>query len=201
VPDLDAYRVRRLGASRESAAAPVPVGAALTSATPDLPAFIVYETSYQRYPLIQSSGAITRAPTGTRYLSFTPVTIAHDGTETRHPSAGPDTADVSIWIPLHAALHAAPGITFHRTADGAIITSDEVPISLWHKAVARRPDIGLLFEDGEVKKEIPAGLRGRGAKGKGKKGNQDQMALKKAGSASEDNSAGGSAEGESEDDE
>lgn len=41
--------------------------------------------------------------------------------------------------------------------------------SLWKKVVARRADIGVLFMDGEVRKEIPIGLRGKGAL-KGKRG-------------------------------
>lgn len=48
------------------------------------------------------------------------------------------------------------------------MTANEVPKSLWKKAVARRPDVGLLFEDGEIRKEVPERLRGKGSKGKAK---------------------------------
>lgn len=40
----------------------------------------------------------------------------------------------------------------------------------WKKVVARRADIGVLFEDGVVRKEVPVGLRGKGVKGKKGKG-------------------------------
>ena len=92
-----------------------------------------------------------------------------------------------VWINLKSAMEANPSITWQRTESGAIVTSDEVPKSLWKKAVARRPDIGLLFEDGEVRKEVPASLRGKGAKGRGKKGNRAE--LKRGGSGPEEDSS------------
>lgn len=36
--------------------------------------------------------------------------------------------------------------------------------------MARRGDLGVLFEDGAVRKEVPFGLRGKGAKAKKGKG-------------------------------
>lgn len=51
--------------------------------------------------------------------------------------------------------------------------------SVWKKVVARRPDIGVLFENGVVRKEVPVGLRGKGGngkkggRGKGNKWNQE----------------------------
>ncbi|KAK3328714.1 hypothetical protein B0H66DRAFT_539210 [Apodospora peruviana] len=187
--DPASWEIRRI-TNRDSISGPTPVGPAITIESGDLPDFIVYETSYQRYPLILSSGAITRAPTGTQYLSFQPVTVAGDGTESSRncfTGSGSETAEVSIWIHLRSALYAEPKISWHRTDSGAIITADEVPKSLWKKALARRPDIGLLFEDGEVRKEIPASLRGRGAKGRGKKG--DKASFKRDGSGDDSGSA------------
>jgi len=189
--DASEYSIRRIPTNRESIAAPMPVGDKLATSTPDLPEFLVYETSYQRYPLILTTGTISRAPGGATYLSFTPVTVAEDGTETRAPSQG-EAAEVSIWIHLRSALESNPNLLFQRTEGGAIVTSDEIPKALWRKAVARRPDIGLLFEDGEVKKELPAGLRGKG-KGKARKGKEGrEQGLKRDGS--EEESASGSAE-------
>lgn len=50
------------------------------------------------------------------------------------------------------------------------MTADEIPSSLWKRAVARRGDLGVLYEDGVVRKEVPVGLRGKGAKAKKGKG-------------------------------
>lgn len=95
-------------------------------------------------------------------------------------------------------LEAHPKILFQRTEGGAIITSDEIPKSLWKKAVARRPEIGVLFEDGQVKKELPAGLRGKG-KGKARKGKDGRsQGLARAGSAEEDSASGSAVEDEEE---
>jgi hypothetical protein len=135
-----------------------------------VPEFVIYETSYQRYPLIQTLGAITPAPGGSQYLSFVPVTVDEDGNESRQNPGASEAAEVTVWIHLRSALQAEPEITWHRSDSGTIITADEVPKSLWKKAVARRPDIGVLFEEGEVRKEVPANLRGKGAKGKARKG-------------------------------
>ncbi|KAK3364690.1 hypothetical protein B0T25DRAFT_71187 [Lasiosphaeria hispida] len=182
--DAESWEIRRVTTNRDSltAAVPVPVGEALTLESDNLPEFVVYETSYQRYPLLITVGAIARAPGGTPYLPFEAVTVAEDGTESRQ--AASETADVSIWIDLKAAIK--EGIDWQRTEAG-IITSDEVPKSLWKKAVARRPDIGVLFEDGEVRKEVPAGMRGKGAKGKARKGKGG--VLKREGSGDDSGSA------------
>lgn len=168
-PDSDAkkaesYRVRR-NSTRDSTsqAPPIPEGEPLRADSENLPEYIVYETTYQNYPLVVAAGNIKRAD-GATHLSFLPVAAA---TETSRPSK----ADVSIWIHLRTAMEQAPELKWQFTTSGRIVTiAEEVPQNVWNKAVARRPDIGLLFEDGVVHKEIPEGLRGKGAKGKAKKG-------------------------------
>ncbi len=114
------------------------------------------------------------------------MTVDEDGNESRQNPGTGEPAEVSIWISLRAAMQAEPGITWHRSDGGIIITADEVPKSLWKKVVARRPDIGLLFEDGQVRKEVPANLRGKGAKGKARKG---KGAVKREGSEEDSGSA------------
>ncbi|KAL2015115.1 hypothetical protein VTK56DRAFT_6289 [Thermocarpiscus australiensis] len=179
------WQISRIS-NRDSAATPVPVGDSLSLETEDLPDYVVYETSYQRYPLLLVSGAITRAPGGSQYVSFVPVTVDEDSNEARQSLGAGETAEVSIWIHLRSALQAEPGITWQRSDSGMIITTNEIPRSLWSKAVARRPDVGVLFEDGEVRKEVPANLRGKGAKGKLRKG---KAALKREGSSDDSGSA------------
>ena len=172
--DPASFEVRLIKSNRDSASASIAVGEKLTLDSAELPEFLVYETSYQRYPLLVTVGAIVRAPGGTEYLSFTP---ASDASAEPHRE-GPE---VSIWINLRAALEAAPQLVWRRVEGGAsIVTSDEVPKTLWTKAVARRPDIGVLFEDGEVRKDVPAGLRGKGGKARKGKG----VTRERAGSAS-----------------
>lgn len=176
----ESWEIRRIVANRESVVepVPVPVGDKLTASDADLPEFIVYETSYQRYPLLLTSGAIAQAPGATPFLSFQPVA----GSDDEAATTTTQTAEVTIWIHLRTALEAKPAISFQRTEGGAIVTSDEVPKALWKKAVARRPDVGLLFEDGEVRKEVPAALRGKGAR-KARKG---KGAIKREGSGDDD---------------
>jgi len=183
--DPAAWQVSRI-TNKESVTVPVPVGDKLTVDSPDLPEFVIYETSYQRYPLLLALGAITRAPGGTEYRTFAPVTVDEDGNESRqNPGAG-EAAEVSVWIHLRTALQAEPSITWQRSDSGAIITANDVPKSLWKKAIARRPEIGILFENGEVRKEVPGNLRGKGAKGKARKG---KGALKQEGSGEDSGSA------------
>lgn len=184
--DAALWQISRI-TSRDSATSPVPAGDKLAAEMEDLPEFVIYETSYQRYPLLLASGAITRAPGGSRHLAFVPVTVDEGGAESRQtaPGAG-EAAEVSVWIHLRSALQAEPGITWQRSDSGVVITADEVPKRLWKKAVARRPDIGVLFEDGEVRKEVPASLRGKSAKGKSRKG---KGALKREGSGDDSGSA------------
>lgn len=128
----------------------------ITAETDDLPEFIIHETSYPKYHLILASGSIRRAG-GQPYLSFA---VAQD------ERASSSAADVSIWIHLRSALAARPEIVWQRTGAGSVVTADEVPASLWKRAVARRGDLGVLYEDGVVRKEVPVGLRGKGAKAK-----------------------------------
>lgn len=177
------YQVRRAPALPTAAAAqtalqtPSATWTTITASSPDLPEFILHETSYPKYHLILTSGTIRRAG-GQPFLSFAPQ------------DAAGSSADVSIWIHLPSTLESHPGITWQRTDSGAVVTKDEVPKVLWKRAVARRGDLGVLFEDGEVRKEVPFGLRGKGAKAKKGKG-----VLKSRGGEADDGSdSAGSAE-------
>jgi 2'-phosphotransferase len=162
----------------------VPVGDALTPETPGLPEFVVFETSYQRYPLLLAQGAITRAPGGGEYRVFVPVAVDAKDDEGANNTAVPgEAAEVSVWIHLRTAMEEEPRVRWLRSESGAIVTADDVPKSVWTRAVARRPDIGVLFEGGEVRKEVPASLRGKGAKGKARKG---KAALRREGTSEED---------------
>jgi 2'-phosphotransferase len=71
-------------------------------------------------------------------------------------------------------MEAEPKISWERTETGAVVTagnaSGSIEKAYWKKVVARRADIGVLYENGEVRKEIPIGLRGKGAKAKKGKG-------------------------------
>lgn len=140
----------------------------LTADSPDLPALIVYETSYANYPLILASGGIKRAG-GQANLIFSTIQVLEDGTEVRPAS----DSDVYIYLDLKSVLKANDKISWAKTETGSIVTSGDavgvVSKDLWKKVVARRADIGVLFEDGEVRKEVPIGLRGKGVK-PGKRG-------------------------------
>jgi 2'-phosphotransferase len=157
----------------------------LTSTTPDLPDLIVYETSYPNYPLILQSGGIKRAG-GQAQLQFASIKVQEDGTEVRPTS----DADVYIYIDVRAVLNDNEKITWSRTESGNIVTEGDntgsIPKKYWKKAVARRADIGVLFEHGEVRKEIPVGLRGKGVKGKRGGGKGKGRGLKELKSRSED---------------
>lgn len=67
-------------------------------------------------------------------------------------------------------MSADPSITWSTTEAGNVVTEGNklgvVGKEFWKKVVARRADIGVLFEDGVVRKEVPVGLRGKGVKGK-----------------------------------
>ncbi|KAK8095698.1 uncharacterized protein PG998_002328 [Apiospora kogelbergensis] len=163
-PDTDAgradsYQVRQNG-KRTSLQAPVLEGTPLTKDSANLPEYAVYETTYQAYPLILAFGSIKRAD-GATHSPFS----ARDS-----EASAPSRADVSIWVHLPTVLEQAPEITWQFTTTGALVTSEAVPKALWKQVVGRRQDVGLLLEDGEVRKEIPDYLRGKGGKGKAKKG-------------------------------
>ncbi|KAK8087864.1 hypothetical protein PG997_002825 [Apiospora hydei] len=141
VKRADSYQVRQNG-KRTSLQAPD---------SDNLPEYAVYETTYQAYPLILAFGSIKRAD-GATHSPFSAVNTSD--------------AEVSIWVHLRTAMEQAPEITWQFTSTGGLVTSEE-PLE---KAVGRRQDVGLLLEDGEVRKEVPGYLRGKGGKGKAKKG-------------------------------
>ncbi|KAH8907654.1 hypothetical protein BR93DRAFT_926676 [Coniochaeta sp. PMI_546] len=182
--DPSSYEIRRAPklptVPAQTLQTPSPTWTKITASTPDLPEFILHETSYPKYHLILSSGSIKRAG-GQPFLSFTPVS----------EDATPSSADVSIWIHLPSTLESRPDITWQRTDSGALVTADEIPKALWKRAVARRGDLGVLFEDGVVRKEVPFGLRGKGAKAKKGKG-----VLKSRGGDADDGSDSASASAE-----
>lgn len=159
----ESYQIRNTH-KRDSLSAPILEGEALKADAEDLPDYVVYDTSYEAYPHILASDGIQRAA-GATHITFSPV--AADGSDVR-PNRTSD-ADIGIWVHLRTALETEPSIVWQKTASGAIVTANEVPKGLWKKAVARRQDIGVLFEDGEVRKEVPEALRGKGSKGKAKK--------------------------------
>ncbi|RKF74277.1 putative trna 2 -phosphotransferase 1 protein [Golovinomyces cichoracearum] len=136
---------------------------ALSLQSLSLPKLIVYETSYANYPLVLASGGIRRAG-GQAYLLFKTVPLI-DATE-----LPPVSADVSIYIDLPLAMEKDKNIKWFRSETGAVITEGDaegkIDKSLWKNVVGRRADIGILYEDGQVKKEVPIGLRGKGAKPK-----------------------------------
>lgn len=165
--ELDAsdYQIS-LSPSLQTPPTPTTASAILTPLTvdsADLPDLVVYETSYANYPLILASGGIKRAG-GQATLSFS--TLSSES-EISTPSS---SADVSIYIPLRSAMAADPSITWSVNEKGEVVTEGDkfgvVSKQFWKKVVARRADIGILFEDGVVRKEIPVGLRGKGVKGK-----------------------------------
>ncbi|KAM3075356.1 hypothetical protein ACMFMG_007206 [Clarireedia jacksonii] len=140
----------------------------LTPSSNNLPDLVVYETSYANYPLILASGGIKRAG-GQANLSFASIAVLADGTESRI-STSKDDADVAIYIDLRSAMEANPELKWYKNENGVVVSEGDVEgvvaKTLWKRAVARRADIGVLFEDGEVRKEVPVGLRGKGVKGK-----------------------------------
>ena len=99
-------------------------------------------------------------------MSFSSIKISEDGTEVKTSSE----ADVSIYIDLRSAMEQDGKITWSRNESGAVVTEGDangvISKAFWKKVVARRADIGVLFENGEVRKEVPIGLRGKGAKPK-----------------------------------
>ncbi|KAG9231954.1 putative tRNA 2'-phosphotransferase 1 [Amylocarpus encephaloides] len=161
----------------------------ISTTTEDLPTLIVYETSYANYPLILASGGIKRAG-GQAHLQFASIKVDEDGTEVKSSSG----ADVSIYINLRELMEAEPSMKWARTESGNVVTEGDSHGGLgknyWKKAVGRRADIGVLYEDGVAKKEVPVGLRGKGAKGKkGLKGKWAGMQKKEMKATSEDDSA------------
>lgn len=136
---------------------------AVTAADDDLPEFVVFDTTYPKYHLILTSGSIKRAG-GQPHLTFTPV--ADDSVDIRSTN----DAEVTIWVRTRSTLEATPAVSWEKTPSGNFVTSDEIPIALWDRAVARRGDLGILFENGQIRKEVPVGLRGKGAKAKKGKG-------------------------------
>jgi hypothetical protein len=159
----------------------------LTSESKDLPDLIVYETSYANYPLILASGGIKRAG-GQAHLQFSSIKVQEDGTEVRRSS----DVDVSIYIDIRTIMEANDEITWARAENGNVLTEGDakgvIDKKYWKRAVARRGDIGILYEDGEVKKEVPIGLRGKGVKGKRGGGKGKARGLKEMKAASGDES-------------
>jgi len=117
--------------------------------------------------------------------------VQEDGTENR-PSGD---ADVYIYIDVKAVMSDTDSISWSRTESGNVVTEGDKTGAIlkkyWKKAVARRADIGVLFEHGEVRKEIPVGLRGKGVKGKrgGGKGKGRGLKELKARSSEDEESA------------
>ena len=123
-------------------------------------------------------------------MQFASIKVEEDGTEVR-PSSD---ADVSIYIDLRSIMEANDKISWFRYDNGNVVTEGDAAGSIekqyWKKAVARRTDIGVLFEGGEVRKEVPIGLRGKGVKGKRGGGKRKGRGLKEIKARSSDDGTG-----------
>lgn len=119
-------------------------------------------------------------------MQFSSIKVEEDGTEIRHSS----DVDVSIYIDLRAVMESNDKITWSRAENGNILTEGDakgvIDKKYWKRAVARRTDIGVLFEDGVAKKEVPIGLRGKGVKGKRGGGKGKSRGLKEMKDASDE---------------
>lgn len=138
---------------RASSGIASPSGTRLTSDSADLPEVVIYSTTYSTYAHILASGTLRN--TGGGNVSFS----------TSLPDELDAKAEVIVYIDLHKAL-ATPkaGLQWYMNENETTVTVAEgkgVSKEFWLKVVGRKGDVGLLWADGEIVRDIPMGVRGK----------------------------------------
>lgn len=151
-------------------------GTPLSQDTESLPTFAIYATSYANYARILTQGILLNT-------SGSNLTL-----DTQPPHDNDSTAEVLFYVDLYAALHSGSGLTWYLDENELqLIVADRkgVEKEFWKKIVGRKGDVGVLWEEGHVVKNVPLGLRGKkvgggkGLKGRngrakgGRRGNSD----------------------------
>lgn len=157
------------------------LGKQLTAESDDLPDLVIYATTYTTYAHISSSGALKN--TGGGNVSFS----------TSLPDESDSKAEVLFYIDLRLALANSP-LEWYINETGTSITvagGKSVPKAFWKKVVGRKGDVGTLWEEGEVVRDVPIGVRGKkvgggkelkGRNGRGKGGRANAFGARKASS-------------------
>jgi 2'-phosphotransferase len=143
-------------------------GTPITLEADNIPDVVIYGTSYATYPLILSSGSLKK-------MGGTAIQLSTSGPE-EGAMRGSDS-EVLIYLDVRKALENDSNLQWWLSESGNSVSVTEVkgakgvPDSFWKRIVGRKGDVGLLWEAGEVVKEVPVGFRGRKEKGgKGLKG-------------------------------
>jgi 2'-phosphotransferase len=117
----------------------------LSLAADNLPELVIYATTYAAYATILEEKQITN----------------RSGTQIHFTTKIPDDAEVLIYIDIVAALEQGQKWLVHE-AKGVVVTQGKggaVESAFWKKVVGKKGGLGMLFENGEVVKEVPVGAK------------------------------------------
>lgn len=137
---------------RASSGIASPTGTKLSLTSESLPELIIYSTSYATYGHIIASGELRNMGGGN--VSFA----------TSLPDESDSKAEVIFYIDLRAALSSKTKLEWYLNENETAVTVAEgksVPKEFWMKVVGRKGDVGLLWEEGEVVRDVPMGVRGK----------------------------------------
>lgn len=137
----------------------------------NIPDTVVHGTYFAFYPAIIASGGLKVM--GRNHIHFAtgiPSPKA-DSSEPQVISGMRGDAELLVYVDIRKSMKG--GIKWWKSENGVILTEgDEGLLSTkyWSKAVGRREDIGVLWENGKWVADLPEGVKGKVPFGKGRDG-------------------------------
>lgn len=140
----------------------------VTLAAGNIPPRVLHGTYFAFWPAIVASGGLR--PMGRNHVHCS----AGEPGESGVVSGMRGDAELVVEIDVEASLREGGGVAWWRSDNGVVLTEggeDGVLSTRFFKRVTgRKVDVGVLWEDGEKKADLPAGIKGKIPQGKGPRG-------------------------------
>lgn len=137
----------------------------------DVPPRVLHGTYFAFWPAIEAAGGLK--PMGRNHVHCSTGDSEDPGSGPLAVSGMRRDAELVVEIDVEASLR--EGIRWWRSDNGVVLTEGDdegglVGCRFFKKVTGRKVDVGVLWEDGEKKADLPAGLRARVPHGKGPRG-------------------------------
>ncbi|KAJ6446406.1 Major facilitator superfamily domain, general substrate transporter [Purpureocillium lavendulum] len=136
-------------------------------ATAGVPARVLHGTYFAFWPAIEASGGLR--PMGRNHVH---CSAGVPGEDDGVVSGMRGDAELLIELDVAASLRA--GVKWWRSDNGVLLTEGDddgvLSTRFFKRVTGRKVDVGVLWEDGEKKADLPPGIKGRVPQGKGPRG-------------------------------
>ncbi|KAK4092357.1 hypothetical protein Purlil1_2978 [Purpureocillium lilacinum] len=134
----------------------------------NVPARVLHGTYFAFWPAIEASGGLR--PMGRNHVH---CSAGVPGEDDGVVSGMRGDAELLVEVDVEASLREG-GVAWWRSDNGVLLTEGDAEGVLssrfFKRVTGRKVDVGVLWEDGEKKADLPPGIKGRVPQGKGPRG-------------------------------